>query len=216
MEIKTQKHYFDGYTLVEMIVSLSVLVLIMGIVLVGLQEVRQTSLVRDSAQQVAAQISQAIQDTKNGIKADSCTSLRLDVPRECSNYFIAVDGNIVSGVRDLRTYRKFVQTTDCDAYDLNNRCVGNITNLSSFPIPPADQILALGGTQFAGAGTLGLVFSTQSFPLVQLSPGGSFIFDPANPDAVRIVIQSQINPDIQKTVCVYKNGAVLVKNGSCT
>jgi hypothetical protein len=166
--------------------------LMIGLLMAGVGSARQRFLVRDAAQQFASDVRQAISDTKNGIKEPTCTSSNANNHRECSNYQLILP-------YDGMSFKKVVVNNDSPSKVFPN---------------PAVSVQLPKGVKFAGYATLFFKFSTESFPLVDISSDGGSI--PYTSNAYIVTIVSQTNASIKTNVCIYKSGTVVVQTAACT
>lgn len=84
-----------GFTLIEAVVSLSVVAIVSGILLVGAVPARRGAAVRNGAQQVAGFLREAAGLTVNGVKEPSCGTV--DV---CSQYRVSYDEDSAAYTRE--------------------------------------------------------------------------------------------------------------------
>jgi len=181
----------SGFTLVEAIVTMIIMLTLMGIILTGLIQAKQRFLVRDSAQQFANFIRQTIADTKNGIKVKNpACDANVNVPRECSNYKIS---SILNGTSHT-AYKKYVIGSSLEYAD------------------PSNQPLQA-GTGFSGQLTLNFDYSSGSFPLVSTTLAGTGIV--YGTGTIQITIKSLSNENIKTNICILKAGSVLVQAEDC-
>lgn len=181
-----------GFTLVEMIVTLSIMGLLMGIILTGLSSAKQRFLVRDSAQQFANMVRQTISETKNGIKVDPRCTPGATVPRECSNYVIQTIGS----------------------NEFSKHATGNgFTQVFYVSIPPLTTGTEFEAVRLGTSPYLYFTYSTSTFPLVEISGANGFGVDAAG--NITIIVESKSDNSIKTNVCIYKSGAVTVQSGAC-
>lgn len=172
--------------------SISIMLLFVGIIFSGLGDAKQRFLVRDSAQQFASTIRQTIVETKNGIKADANCVADPTVPRQCSNYLIETQA-------DNNPLVKY--TVDKDGTK-HNVAVPDLNSGTEFEKNSPSQ-----------QSSLRFLFSPATFPLVSVSGAGVFSSNDAGTIAIKI--KSKSNERFFANVCVYKSNTVLVQPGDC-
>jgi type II secretory pathway pseudopilin PulG len=192
----------SGFTLVEAIVTMIIMLSLMGIILTGLIQARQRFLVRNSAQQFADVIRQTIADTKNGIKVqDTACVPYTSEPRQCSNYRIRATSDN-SGVT-FDKYDKYVETTIDDAG----------TTGGEYADTPKNRSLQ-GGTAFENDFSLIFTYSGTTFPLVSINHTGG-VGIPGSDGTLAIAIKSLSDTNIKANICILKSGSVLVQSDRC-
>jgi prepilin-type N-terminal cleavage/methylation domain-containing protein len=84
----------DGFTLVEIIVVVSVLGIMAGVITVGAVGARRTYAVRDASEQFADYLRESVSLTQNGVKVSGCTADGDSEAPQCSWYIVeAVSGS---------------------------------------------------------------------------------------------------------------------------
>jgi len=176
-----------GFTLIEMVVSMFIMLLLMGIILSGIGSAKQRFLVRDSAQQFANTIRQTISETKNGIKASPRCNGGLLFPRACSNYVIQTIASNEFSKQAL-------------GYDVS--------------IPPLTTGTEFEVVRRGASPSLSFTYSTSTFPFVAIYGANGFEADIITGNFT-IVVESQSDNSIKTNICIYKSGAVTVQSGVC-
>lgn len=94
MEKQKQQTRTAGFTIVEALVTLSILGIMIAILLMGVSAARDRFLVRDSAQRFANDLRNMFIATSNGVKLDDTCVPARETPRECSNYKMLVNAPV--------------------------------------------------------------------------------------------------------------------------
>ncbi|MDO8512715.1 MAG: prepilin-type N-terminal cleavage/methylation domain-containing protein [bacterium] len=194
----------SGFTLIEAIVTIIIMLLLMGILLSGYSQAKQRFLVRDSAQQFADVIRQTIADTKNGIRVvpvapitcvpDTSNPATADY-RQCSNYKIRATSVDDAGVT-FNKYDKYVIGTGV-----------------KYANDPMNHPLLV-GTAFLGELNLDFTYSTGTFPLVSIGMTGNGGSVTSN-ETIQLTIISLSDGNIKTNICIMKSGSVLVQADPC-
>lgn len=86
--------YRAGFTLVEIIVVVSVLGIMAGVITVGAVSARRTYAVRDASEQFADYLRESVSLTQNGVKVSTCSADGDPEAAQCSWYIVeAVSGS---------------------------------------------------------------------------------------------------------------------------
>ncbi len=213
----------NGYTLLEGLVSVAILVLVMGMTFVGLTGAKEKSAVKTAAQQFANDLRDGAQSTRSNTKGTQCETKANDIINTASDNTDTI-GTLLSRCAQSHFitsyYNSVLERTGYGFYrELYYNTASGYKHAGYHDFKwsklPAGTRFSNSDRSYLSGTPYVYIWFYNIFPLVYANSAFYNSASAFTTTAGDVVIESASNPNIKIHVCVRDNGLVEVKDGAC-